>query len=139
MARWAKGKSGNPRGRPRRGTAIADLARSQIQKHKLIERLGSICAGDGEYRAVGVDQQLRAIQLLIAYGYGPPRAEVEARERLVIEVNYVARNQIAITSAASGAVTGDPGGQTVQRGLLRTSLGEDRPGNGSADPLGAAG
>jgi hypothetical protein len=37
MARWAKGQSGNPSGRPRAGTAIADLARRQVDQHKLIE------------------------------------------------------------------------------------------------------
>ena len=45
MARWTKGKSGNPKGRPRKGTTIADLARHQIEKHRLIEKLGSIGAG----------------------------------------------------------------------------------------------
>lgn len=36
---------------------------------------------------VGIDRQLCAIQLLLAYAYGPPRAEIETREGLVIQVN----------------------------------------------------
>ncbi len=30
MARWITGESGNPKGRPREGTAIAGLARSKL-------------------------------------------------------------------------------------------------------------
>src|SRR5439155_21936127 len=63
MARWTKGQSGNPRGRPKTGTAIAELARRQLEKHKLVERLGSIAAG--QEADVDVGQQLRAIQLLM--------------------------------------------------------------------------
>ena len=80
MARWTKGTSGNPRGRPRKGTSIADLAHCQIEKHQLIQKLGRIAARRGEYQEVPVDQQMRAIQLLLAYGYGPPRGESEGRD-----------------------------------------------------------
>ena len=77
MARWVKGQSGNRKGRPRNGTAIAQLARAQVDKHKLVEKVGSIGARQGEYAKVDVDQQVRAIQLLLAYGYGPPRPDTE--------------------------------------------------------------
>jgi len=107
MGRWVKGKSGNPRGRPRKGTAIADLARSQVEKHKLVEKLGSVAAGDGDFKAVALDQRLRAIQLLLAYGYGPPRNEIETQAGLVIQVNYVQRSQSPIASATSGAMASD--------------------------------
>ena len=80
MARWSKGHSGNPKGRPREGTAIAALARSQVERHKLIEKLGEIGARTGEYARVDVDQQIRAIQLLLSYGYGPPRGELGSVE-----------------------------------------------------------
>ena len=139
MARWAKGQSGNPKGRPKAATAIADLARSQVERHKLVEKLGSIGAGEGDYREVDVDQQLRAIQLLLAYGYGPPRAEIEGREGLVIQVSYVERNQIAVTSAAPGAIPSDSGSQAVQCRLLRAPLGQDGVGDGSPDSSGSAG
>ena len=139
MARWITGESGNPKGRPREGTAIAGLARSQVQKHKLVEKLGRIGAREGEYAKVDVDQQIRAIQLLLAYGYGPPRAELEGGDAVVIQVTYVERNQIAINGAAPGAIAGGATGETVQRGLLRAPLGEDGFGNGSADSPGAAG
>ncbi len=140
MARWIKGKSGNPRGRPKRGAAIADLARQQIAKHKLVEILGGIGGGQGEYSGVEVHQQLRAIQLLLSYGYGPPRAEMDASDgRVVIEVTYVERNQIAITSAAPGAIASDRASETLQRPLLRAPLGEDSAGNGPADRSGTRG
>jgi len=123
MARWMKGLSGNPKGRPKEGSAIAGLARSQVERHKLIERLGGIGARAGEYAKVDVDQQIRAIQLLLAYGYGPPRAELDGGDAVVIQVTYVERNQIAVNGAAPGAVAGDARGETVQRGLLRAPLG----------------
>jgi hypothetical protein len=139
MARWIKGQSGNSKGRPRDGTAIAGLARSQVERHKLIEKLGGIGARAGEYTKVDVDQQIRAIQLLLAYGYGPPRGELESGDAVVIQVTYVERNQIAINGAAPGAIAGDATGETLQRGLLRATLGQDGTGNGSVDPPGTAG
>jgi hypothetical protein len=36
---WEKGKSGNPLGRPRTGNSAAELARQQIDKHLLFEKL----------------------------------------------------------------------------------------------------
>ena len=105
----------------------------------MIEKLGEIGARAGEYAKVGVDQQIRAIQLLLSYGYGPPRSEVERGDAAVIQVTYVERNQIAINGAAPSATTGNGMGETVQRGLLRAPLGQDGTGNGSADPSGAAG
>ena len=113
MARWIEGQSGNPKGRPRNGIAIAKLARSQIEKHKLVEKLGRIGGREGEYSKVDADQQIRAIQLLLAYGYGPPRAEREGGDMLVIQVNYVERNQIAINGTTPRAIAGDSAGETL--------------------------
>ena len=139
MARWIKGESGNPRGRPRNGTAVAVLARSQVEKHKLVEKLGRIGARAAEYSDVSADQQLRAIQLLLAYGYGPPRPEIDGNDGIVIQVTYAETNRVAIDGAACSATTGDPGGQAVQRGLLRAPLGQDRAGNGPVDSPGTEG
>lgn len=139
MARWSKGQSGNSKGRPRADTAIAGLARSQVQRHKLVEKLARIGTRQGEYREVGVDQQIRAIQLLLSYGYGPPRGEHDGGEGVVIQVTYVEKNRIDITGATYGAVAGGAGSQTVQRGVLRAPVGEDGPRDGSPDPESAAG
>ena len=133
MARWVKGQSGNRRGRPRNGTAIAPLARAQVQKHKLVDKLGSIGARTGEYVEVDVDHQLRAIQLLLAYGYGPPRPELEGKEGIIIQVTYAETNRIAITGAAPGASQDHPGVQAPQRPLLRAPLGQDEAGDRSTD------
>jgi len=103
------------------------LARSQVQRHKLVEKLARIGTRQGEYREVGVDQQIRAIQLLLSYGYGPPRGEHDGGEGVVIQVTYVEKNRIDITGATYGAVAGGAGSQTVQRGVLRAPVGEDGP------------
>jgi hypothetical protein len=140
MPRWIKGKSGNPHGRPKRGAAIADLARQQIAKHKLVEILGRIGGGQGEYAGVEVDQQLRAIQLLLSYGYGPPRAEVDGNDgKMVIQVIYAERNQIAINAATPSPTASDTGSETLQRRLLRAPLREDSAGNEPAGRSGTTG
>ena len=139
MARWIAGESGNPKGRPREGTAIAGLARSQVQRRKLVEKLGQIGAREGEYTEVDVNQQVRAIQLLLAYGYGPPKGELEGGDAVVIQVTYVERNRITINGPSLGAIAGGAAGETVQCDLLRAPLGKDGTGNGSADSCGAEG
>src|ERR1043166_9787673 len=123
MARWSKGQSGNPRGRPRTGTAIAELARRQLEKHKLVERLGSIAAG--QEADVDVGQQLRAIQLLLSYGYGPPRPEIESSEGMTIQVIYAQRNHIEINGVAPGTTPSHRGVEAIQHSLLRAPLGQD--------------
>jgi hypothetical protein len=137
MSRWIKGQSGNRRGRPKAGTAIAELARRQLDKHKLVELLGSIAAG--EVREIGADQQLRAIQLLLAYGYGPPRQETEAIEGFKIQVIYAEINHIAIAGATPGPSPRDSGSEALQCRLLRAPLGQDSVGDGSPDSSGSAG
>jgi hypothetical protein len=138
MAPWTKGQSGNRKGRPKSGTAIAELARGQVARHKLVEKLGRIGAGLGEYGKLDVDQQMRAIQLLLAYGYGPPRAEMNVGEGVVIQVVYAETNHIAVTSAAPGAAEDNPGGEALQRRLLRAPVGKDPAGDQSSDSLGPA-
>ena len=86
-----------------------------------------------------VGQQISAIQLLLAYGYGPPKGEIESGDGVVIQVVYVERNQIAINGPTPGATASDPAGQTVQRSLLRASVGPDGTRNGSIDSPGTAG
>jgi hypothetical protein len=68
----------------------------------LIERLGRIGAGKDSNGNVDVGQQIRAIRLLLAYGYGPPKGEIESGDGVVIQVTYVERNQIAINGPTPG-------------------------------------
>ncbi len=92
-----------------------------------MEKLGSIAARRGEYGEVDVDQQVRAIQLLLSYGYGPPRPDVDRNDSgIVIQVIYAERNPIAIAGATCGATRSGRASETLQRGLLRPPLGEDR-------------
>ena len=66
---WPKGVSGNPKGRPPVGLAVAAMARDQIERHSLLAKLGAIAARKGS-------QQVKAIELLLSYAYGRPRAEL---------------------------------------------------------------
>lgn len=109
MSRWPKGRSGNPGGRPRAGSSIAERARKEIDKGRLLERLGRMSAAEGEFSEIDVVQQMRAMQLLLAHGVGPPRGEVERLEGIKVQVNYVQTNKLAIAAATCGADETDSG------------------------------
>src|SRR5436305_100371 len=94
-------------GSPSSGAALADRDAGQHRG----TREGIHPGGRGSATA--------AIQLLLSYGYGPPRAEIEAGERLLIEVVYVERNSIAIASPIPSASTGDSESGALQPSLLR--------------------
>ena len=130
---WKKGRSGNPRGRPRSGEELGALLRQVVDLKRLAEKLCELCyAGD-----------IQAMRLLLAYTDGPPQGRVEGdstTEGIQITVTYVQQNnQFAITSSASSTDSDGLRSETVQRGLLRVPVGQDGPGNGSVDPDGAAG
>jgi hypothetical protein len=66
---WPAGVSGNPQGRPKIGAAIAPAAREVIERRGLLEKLGAIASRKGSL-------QVRAIEVLLAYGYGKPPSEI---------------------------------------------------------------
>ena len=66
---WPKGQSGNPKGRPPSGPAIAELARDEIERRALVTKLGAVAAGKSS-------QAVRACELLLNYAYGKPRGEI---------------------------------------------------------------
>jgi hypothetical protein len=99
--RYIKGGSGNPLGRPR--NALSDLCRREVDKCKLAAGLGDIFLRRGKYKDATVADCIRAAQLLLAYGFGPPRADVEMADGSVVRVIYEQRNRIEVASPASGA------------------------------------
>ena len=97
MAQWVKGQSGNKLGRPRVGTSAAELARGQIEKHTLIEKLGCLAAREGEYAKVDFAAQLNAIKILLAYGYGQPVQQLERSgvpTHVTYEVHFVDKQMV---------------------------------------------
>jgi len=128
---WQKGRSGNPRGRPRSGQELGSLLRHMVDRRRFAAKLCELCyAGD-----------VQAMRLLLAYTEGPPmaRAEGEGVEGIQITVNYVQQsNRLELADATPGASGNNPQIQAVQRRLLRAPLRENNAGDGSADPSGTA-
>jgi len=139
--RWLKGVCGNGGlGRPRE--ALSELCRAQVTKHGLVSVLGSIAARTGEYSKktkipITVGDQINAIKLLLLYGFGVPKGEVDSGD-VKIEVTYDNRS-VTITGATSGAGEDHQGVQEVQRRLLRPEVRQNRAGNGPSDPSGTEG
>jgi hypothetical protein len=134
--RWLPGASGNPKGRPRTGLSIAELCRGQVEKRNLIEKLGQIAARVGEYAKVEVDQQIRAIELMVRYGYGlPGKGEIDAGDGIQITVTYV-QNQLNIAGAPSGAAEGAERGAEILRPQGRPPLRKIDIGSTCADSRG---
>ena len=124
---WQKGRSGNPHGRPRLGEELCGILRQTVDRQRFAEKLCELCyAGD-----------VQAMRLLLAYTDGLPisRTEVDGTDGIQITVNYVQQNNcLELASTTSSPIDSNPAIQAVQRPLLRSPLGQDRAGRGSADP-----
>lgn len=139
---WIKGTSGNSLGRPR--TALAELCRLQITKRGLVAVLGEIASRSGQYGKkykgipITVSDQINAIRLLLLYGFGVPKAEIDGADHVKIEVTYDNRS-INIANAASGAGEDHSANEAIQRRLLRPEVWQDDSGDGSSDSSGPEG
>jgi len=138
---WVKGISGNDHGRPR--TALAELCREQVTKLGLVRVLGNIAARTGDYGGkkkvqVTVSDQVQAIKLLLLYGFGAPKNEIDNGE-VRIEVSYADHRQVNIAHAAPGTGADHSRGEEIQHRLLRSPVREDDAGPGQADTSGVEG
>jgi hypothetical protein len=68
---YLPGCSGNLAGRPRQ--TLAALCRTVASRRRLVQRLGELAAGVNEFRDADAAIQLRAIELILRYGWGTPR------------------------------------------------------------------
>jgi hypothetical protein len=113
MGRILPGYTGNPMGRPK--TALSELCRAEITKHGLVSVLGSIAARTGQYAhktkiPVTVSDQINAIRLLLTYGFGLPKSEID-NGNVEIKVTYDQR-QVKILNVAENQ-TDDPTDQPL--------------------------
>ena len=125
---WQKGRSGNPRGRPRSGDELGTILRQTVDRQRFAEKLCELCyAGD-----------VQAMRLLLSYTDGPPTAcsEIQDPEGIQITVSYV-HNQLELTGTPSGASHNHSTSQALERRLLRAPLGQDGAGDESPDSSGA--
>jgi len=132
---WIKGVSGNDMGRPR--SVLAELCREQVTKHGLVAVLGNVAARTGDYNAkskipITVTDQINAIRLLLLYGYGAPKNEIDTGD-VKIEVTYADNRSVTFANAASGTGENHTGVQALQRTLLRPEIWQDDAGNGSTN------
>jgi len=127
MARWVRGQSGNPNGRPRRGRSVAEMARLVAHERIQFDDDGEA----GEYSRLerlvrvlwtaALDGDLGAARLLIEYMEGRPvevvAASVEGR------IRNVNGDELAALLRGAVAMVGD----------WRQSLGEGGEGPEAAE------
>ncbi|SRR6266542_777411 len=114
---WPPGQSGNLNGRPLHGLAIAELARSEVERRELVAKLGAIAAGKNS-------QAVRACELLLAYAFGRPRAEVALEHSGAVgQAPELARVRAVIL----GVVEGLPEALRVEVARRLMALSNDRP------------
>ena len=89
--RFAAGASGNYAGRPR--AALSELCRNITHKRRLVQMLGEMADGVGRFRDIDAATRLKAVTLLLSYGFGPAvvpaSAEVDDEPRVRFVKNIV--------------------------------------------------
>ena len=70
MARFRAGQSGNYKGRP--GEAFSERCCAIAEKRRLPELLGEVARGVSPFGKVDMNVRIKAAQILLHYGYGPP-------------------------------------------------------------------
>lgn len=145
---FVKGVSGNPKGRPKVHLAAAEMAREQIKRHRLFDKLGKAAArlNDTKLSTEERSLALRAAATLIEHGFGKPAQRIDVqKEDIQIRVIYetyrleIAGAAPSATDSAQrnedSALPGAAGGQEIRQIDAGQARSDSRDAGGQAGVL----
>jgi hypothetical protein len=94
---FAPGHSGNVNGRPTQ--SLAELCRLVTNKRRLVQILGEIGGGCGPYKKAELAVRVRAIQIILSYGYGVPASVDTNDDRARAEMTLTVKRVVGVRDA----------------------------------------
>lgn len=93
---WQPGQSGNPKGRPRTGHALAEAIRAKVDPVELAEIALGIARDAGEQ----AKDRLTAVKFLADHGWSKPVIAVDTGGAAPLDFSKLSSDQLAILATA---------------------------------------